>query len=225
MGRAITTAKLKPRRASVRFKSGAASLLVRMALVPPLFAHCPRAALCLNAATDLSGPRVPQRALKANHTSLLTWTTLAHCGTYAALRPCRHDDSPMAVRSVPVIVRLVRSFRRHADIVSLLLSELGEFGADLAEMQPCYLLVELLRQGVNLAFVGLWVGPQLNLRQRLVGEGGAHYEARMAHGVAEIHQPTLGQENDALAVGKLDLVDLRLDVLPFQVAQRRHLNL
>ena len=35
--------------------------------------------------------------------------------------------------------------------------------------------------------------PPLDLRQRLVGEAGAHHEARMAGGVAEIHQAALGR--------------------------------
>ncbi len=47
----------------------------------------------------------------------------------------------------------------------------------------------------------------------------------MAHGVAEIHQPAFRQQDDALAVGELDLVDLRLDVVPLEVLQRGDLNL
>jgi hypothetical protein len=35
----------------------------------------------------------------------------------------------------------------------------------------------------------------------LVNEA-AHHEGRMAGGVAEIHQPAFGQQDDALAVGK-----------------------
>src|SRR3546814_9473169 len=65
----------------------------------------------------------------------------------------------------------------------------------------------------------------LDLRQHLVGEAGAHHEAGMAGGAAEIHQPALGEQDDPLAVGELDLVDLRLDVVPFQVAQRADLDL
>ena len=47
----------------------------------------------------------------------------------------------------------------------------------------------------------------------------------MAHGVAEIHQPAFRQQDDALAVGELDLVDLRLDVVPLAVPQRGDLDL
>src|SRR6185503_18027219 len=63
------------------------------------------------------------------------------------------------------------------------------------------------------------------LGQRLVGEGGRHHEARVAHGVAEVYEPPLGQENDPLAVGELDLIDLRLDVVPLEVLEARDLDL
>src|SRR5262245_1192637 len=91
--------------------------------------------------------------------------------------------------SVAVVVELVRALDRHADIICLVLLERGELGADLAEMEPRHLLVELLRQGIDLLLVLAGIGPQLDLRQRLVGEGGAHHEARMTHSVAEIDEP------------------------------------
>src|SRR3546814_20797661 len=92
-------------------------------------------------------------------------------------------------------------------------------------MQRRDLFVELRGQDVDLLAVGARVVPQLDLRQHLVGEAGAHHEAGMAGGAAEIHQPALGEQDDPLAVGELDLVDLRLDVVPFQVAQRADLDL
>jgi hypothetical protein len=42
---------------------------------------------------------------------------------------------------------------------------------------------------------------------------------------AQIDQPALGQDDQPLAVGKDDLVDLRLDLLPGVVAQRVDLDL
>ena len=47
----------------------------------------------------------------------------------------------------------------------------------------------------------------------------------MAHGVAEVHQAAFRQQDDAVLVGEFDLVDLRLDVGPFQIAQARDLDL
>ena len=46
----------------------------------------------------------------------------------------------------------------------------------------------------------------------------------MAHGVAEVHQPAFRQQDDAVAVGEGDLVDLRLDVVPLQVLEVRNLK-
>src|SRR5262249_53847431 len=87
---------------------------------------------------------------------------------------------------IPLVVRLERPLARHADIFRLLVGELGQFGADLVEMQPRDLLVEMLGQGIDLLLVLARIGPQLDLRQRLVGEGGRHHEARMPHGIAQI---------------------------------------
>src|SRR6185369_14596977 len=47
----------------------------------------------------------------------------------------------------------------------------------------------------------------------------------MPHRVAEVHQPPFRQQDHALAVREGNLVDLRLDVGPFQVAQMRDLDL
>ena len=69
------------------------------------------------------------------------------------------------------------------------------------------------------------VGEELDLRQHLVGEGRTRHKARVAGGTTEINQPSLGQHDQPLAVGKDDLVDLRLDLLPRIVAQCVDLDL
>src|SRR5215470_391125 len=73
--------------------------------------------------------------------------------------------------SVPIMIRLERPFARHADIFRLLVGKPRELGADLVEMQPRDLLVEMLGQRIDLLLVLVRIGPQLDLRQRLVGEG------------------------------------------------------
>src|SRR5262245_45522312 len=71
-------------------------------------------------------------------------------------RPARFriDRYPLGVtcatRSVSVVVRLVRSAHRHADIGCLPVRHFRELDADLCEMQPRYLLVEVLGQRVDL---------------------------------------------------------------------------
>ena len=92
-------------------------------------------------------------------------------------------------------------------------------------MERRHLLVEPLRQDIDLVAVIGVVLPELDLGQHLVGEGRAHYEARMPRRAAQIHQPPLGEDDQPLAIGELDLVDLRLDVLPPVVPERRDLDL
>ena len=48
--------------------------------------------------------------------------------------------------SVAVVLRLVRAFDRHAEVVGLLVGELGQLHADLLEVQAGDFFVELLRQ-------------------------------------------------------------------------------
>src|ERR1051326_211183 len=67
-------------------------------------------------------------------------------------------------RSVPVMIALVRTFRLDADIVGLVLAQLGQLDADLGEVQAGDLLVQRLRQHVDLLVVlaVLVVGEQLD---------------------------------------------------------------
>ncbi len=91
-------------------------------------------------------------------------------------------------------------------------------------MQRGDLFVEMLGQDVDVIAVALRLGPQLDLRQRLIGEAGRHDEAGVAGGIAEIDQPALRQDDQFLAVGEFYLIDLRLDLGPFHVRQRADLD-
>src|SRR5262245_58581631 len=62
-------------------------------------------------------------------------------------RRCRRAQKQP--RLVPVPVRLVRPLDRNAEVVGLLLRELVELHAELAEMKPRDLFVEPLRQDVH----------------------------------------------------------------------------
>ena len=73
-------------------------------------------------------------------------------------------------------------------------------------LKPYLLWQDVYPNGVLASF-----GPQLNLGQNLVGEGVAHDEAGVAHGAAEVHQASLGQQNDAAAIGKLVHIHLKRD--------------
>src|SRR6185295_12318789 len=121
----------------------------------------------------------------------------------------------MPSRSVAVAVGLVRPFLGDADVRRLLVGQLGQHRADLLQVQPRDLLVEVLGQHVDLARLVLrTLREELDLGDRLVGEARRHHEARVPGAAAEVHEAALGEQDDPLAVGKDDVVDLRLDLLP-----------
>src|SRR5689334_18524295 len=71
---------------------------------------------------------------------------------------------------VSVVLRLVRSVDRNADVLGLLGRELRELDAQLVEVQPRDFFVELLRQHDDLPANLLGLRVQLELREHLVGE-------------------------------------------------------
>src|SRR5215212_9330246 len=71
---------------------------------------------------------------------------------------------------VAIVVRLVRAVDRDADVGGLLGAELRESHAERVEVQPRDLLVEVLRQHVDLALVLVVLREQLDLGDRLVRE-------------------------------------------------------
>ena len=82
-------------------------------------------------------------------------------------RPCRARIAP---RSVAVVVRLVRAFDRHADVVSLFFGEHGELHADLLQVQAGDFFVELLREAVDSVLALVLVRSQVELGEALVRE-------------------------------------------------------
>lgn len=70
----------------------------------------------------------------------------------------------------------------------------------------------LLRQEVDPNGVFVWMGPQFNLRQHLVGEGVAHHKARVAHGTAQVDQPALSQHDDATPILQPVAVHLQVGI-------------
>lgn len=72
--------------------------------------------------------------------------------------------------SITVLVGLEGALYAYVDVVGLVLGERVELDADLGQVQPRHFLVQVLGQGVDFVFVLVGVVPQLQLRQRLVGE-------------------------------------------------------
>mmetsp|Transcript_52484 Transcript_52484/g.156577 ORF Transcript_52484/g.156577 Transcript_52484/m.156577 type:complete len:445 (-) Transcript_52484:102-1436(-) len=98
-------------------------------------------------------------------------------------------------------------------------------------MQARHLLVQLLRQQVDLILVGLGLLPvfqKVQLRQDLVGEGAGHHEGRVARGAAKVEEPAGGQHDHAVPIREQEAVNLRLDVLDldaFELLEACHVNL
>ena len=83
----------------------------------------------------------------------------------------------------------------------------------------------MLGQDVDLVRIVLALGPKFDLGQRLVGEAGRHHEARVAGGIAEVHEAAFRQQNDAVAFREFDQVDLRLHIGPLEILEALDLNL
>ena len=77
---------------------------------------------------------------------------------------------------------------------------------------PRHYLVQLLGEHVDSHGVLLGLGPELDLSKHLVGEGGGHDKAWVAHGAAQVDQAALGQQDQVRAIGQGELIDLGLDV-------------
>ena len=118
----------------------------------------------------------------------------------------------LSVCLVSVMVWLVWTVLREAEVVGLLCRESGQLDVQSSQVRPRHLLVQLLGEHVDAHLVVGGVAPQLDLGQHLVGKGAGHDEAGVTHSTAEIDQTTLSQEDDVLAVGEGEPVHLGLDV-------------
>ena len=118
------------------------------------------------------------------------------------------------------MIRLVRPFDGTPRYSACLAVKRSQLHADLLQVQPGHLFVQLLGQRIDADLLCVPVLPQIELRQRLVGEAVAHDETGVAGGAAEIHQASFGQQEDAVAVRESVHIHLRLDVGPFHAGRR-----
>ena len=65
----------------------------------------------------------------------------------------QHSSEPGPAELVPVVVALERPLDRHAEVVRLVLRELGELDSQVGQVQPRDLLVEMTRQQVHALLV------------------------------------------------------------------------
>src|SRR3990167_8874682 len=155
--------------------------------------------------------------------------TLESCRQQWWVTPLRGPTHP-TVYLVTIGVRLERAFLADADVLGLLLGQLGDHAAEALDHLQRHFFIELLRQHFHAQAFGLLRGGQLgellaeqeDLCQHLVGEGTVHDPARVAGGVAQVDQATFGQEDQVVVVVRVeaagaaavDLVHLRLDLFP-----------
>ena len=111
---------------------------------------------------------------------------------------------------ISVMFGLIRSFDRYADVIGLLLCQLGQFDADALQVEAGNFFVQTFRQAVDTYFVRHC--PQIHLGQDLICEGVAHYERRMACRATQVHQAAFCQQEDRVACRECVLVNLRFDV-------------
>ncbi|MNI29612.1 hypothetical protein D3C73_834320 [compost metagenome] len=123
------------------------------------------------------------------------------------------------------MVSLEWALGRNADIGGLLIGKHRKLHAELVEMQASDLLVEMLRQDVDLVLVLALLGEQLDLGQCLVGERSGHDEGRVTGRVAEVQETAFRKKDHPVALRELNDVDLRLDVGPLEVLQSSDLDL
>jgi len=74
---------------------------------------------------------------------------------------------------IPVSVSLERAVNTYTNVISLLLAQSCELGAKSWQMQPSHLLIQVLREQVDIVLVRLVSIPvphEVQLRQDLVGE-------------------------------------------------------
>src|SRR6185437_12643079 len=133
--------------------------------------------------------------------------------------------TPFPLSSVAIRIRLERPVLVDADVARLVVAQLREHRAELPELQPRDLLVEVLGQHVHADRVLARIREELDLGERLVREGRAHHVRRVAGAASQVHEAAFGEQDDALAVGEDHVVDLRLDVLPLVLLERGDLDL
>ena len=82
----------------------------------------------------------------------------------------------------------------------------------------------MLRKGVDADRVAVGVVEEFDLRDGLVREGRGHHVARVTRAASEVHEATLREQNDALTVREDHVIDLRLDLFPAVLLDRRDVD-
>jgi len=96
------------------------------------------------------------------------------CFFYESVLRLFHDPRDSSL--ISVVVGLVRSELRDAQVIGLVLGESSDLDAEMLQMSFGDLLVELLGEHVDADLVFGVTGPEFDLGEDLIGEGIAHDE-------------------------------------------------
>src|ERR1700722_1926977 len=99
------------------------------------------------------------------------------------ISPLKAASPPPAASGGPlvaIVLGLVRTLFRDADVLRLAVGELRELRAELRKLQPRHLLVQMLGQHIHTHGILLRVAEKLDLCQHLIGERGAHHVGRVS---------------------------------------------
>ncbi len=111
------------------------------------------------------------------------------------------------------MLRLEGSGRLDADVLSLLVVELGQLHTKRLKVQTGHLLIKMLGQHVHAERVTLGMVEELDLGDHLVGELATHHKARVACRAAKVHQSTLSKDDHLVAVVEAPHIRARLELI------------
>jgi len=98
----------------------------------------------------------------------------------------------------------------------LFFGEAVEFCSEAREVEFGDFFVEFFWQGVDAE--GVFFLKKFDLGESLIRKRAGHHETRVSGGTAEIDEATFGEEDDFFSIRKLNLVNLRFDFVPREVA-------
>merc|ERR1740121_717804 len=120
--------------------------------------------------------------------------------------------------SIPVGIGLERTIELDTNVIRLRFAELCELSTQGWEVQVSNLLVESLRQQVDIILVSpilLRVPQKVKLTQNLIGERARHDKRGMASCTSQVEQTPCSQDDHAVTIREHEAIDLGFDVLDF----------
>merc|ERR1719433_2411204 len=115
----------------------------------------------------------------------------------------RCDVKIAPARSIPVRVGLEGPINFDSDVISLRLAELCKLGSQCREVQICNLLIQGLRQQIDIVFVPavlFSVPKEIELAKHLIGERTRHNKRWVGGGASKVKQTPCRQDDHSMTV-------------------------